>query len=56
LYGDFKSTGPQKPIVQVGRSKLKDIVESLKKILLSDWNDVNFVIGSKSSLVITVTV
>jgi len=46
LYGDFKSTGPQKPIIQVGRSKLKDIVESLKKILLSDWNDVNFVIGT----------
>jgi len=30
----------------VGRSKLKDIVEALKKILLSDWNDVNFVIGT----------
>ena len=58
MYGDFKSTGPQKPIVQVGRSKLKDIVESLKKILLSDWNDVNFVIGSKfpSSPLITVNV
>merc|ERR1712096_324357 len=46
LYGDFRHAGPQKPIVQVGRSKLKDIVESLKKILLSDWNDVNFVIGT----------
>lgn len=24
-----------------------DIVEAMKKMLLSDWNDVNFVIGSK---------
>lgn len=46
LYGEFTKSGPQKPIHQVGRSKLKDIVESLKKILLSDWNDVNFVIGT----------
>jgi len=46
LYGEFKHSGPQKYIHNVGRSKLKDIVESLKKILLSDWNDVNFVIGT----------
>ena len=50
LYGEFKHAGPQHPICQVGRSKLKDIVEALKKILLSDWNDVNFVIGSKYRL------
>jgi hypothetical protein len=24
-----------------------DMVETMKKMLLSDWNDVNFVIGSK---------
>ena len=28
---------------------MPDIVDSLKKLLLSDWNDVNFVIGSKKS-------
>ena len=30
----------------VSKSKLEDIVETLKKLLLSDWNDVNFVIGT----------
>ena len=25
---------------------MKDIVDHLKKMLLSDWNDVNFVIGT----------
>lgn len=26
---------------------MKDIVDCVKKLLLSDWNDVNFVLGSK---------
>jgi hypothetical protein len=30
----------------VTKSKLMDIVETMKRMLLSDWNDVNFVIGS----------
>ena len=47
LFGDFKPTGPQKPLQDVSKSKMQDIVECLKKLLLSDWNDVNFVIGSK---------
>jgi hypothetical protein len=47
LYGVFRPQGLTKPIVTVSKSKLQDIVETLKKLLLSDWNDVNFVIGSK---------
>ena len=47
LYGAFRPQGLAKPIVTVSKSKLQDIVETLKKLLLSDWNDVNFVIGSK---------
>ena len=46
LYGDFRPTGPQKPIQEITRSKMEEIVESLKRLLLSDWNDVNFVIGT----------
>ena len=46
LYGDFKPTGPQKPISTIQKSRLEEIVESLKRLLLSDWNDVNFVIGT----------
>lgn len=47
LYGDFVPAGASKPIENVARSKLSEIVDAIKKLLLSDWNDVNFVIGSK---------
>jgi len=47
LYGDFRPSGPQKPIQNIGKSRLGEIVDIIKKLLLSDWNDVNFVIGSK---------
>lgn len=53
LYGEFKPQGLNKPSGQVTKSKLQDIVELLKKLLLSDWNDVNFVIGSKEHLFLT---
>lgn len=46
LHGDFKPSGPQKPIATIQRNKMQDIVEVLKKLLLADWNDVNFVIGT----------
>ena len=46
LYGDFRPSGTTKPLAQISKSRLSDIVDSLKKLLLSDWNDVNFVIGS----------
>jgi len=46
LYGEFRPCGPQKPLSMVSKSRLEDIVETLKKLLLSDWNDVNFVIGT----------
>jgi len=46
LYGEFTPSGPQKPISNVSRSRLGDMVDTLKKLLLSDWNDVNFVIGT----------
>ena len=47
LYGDFVPAGATKPIASISRSVLPDIVDVIKKLLLSDWNDVNFVIGSK---------
>ena len=46
LFGDFRPGGANKPISSVERSKLPEIVDFLKNLLLSDWNDVNFVIGS----------
>lgn len=47
LHGSFRPSGPQKPISNVSKSLMRDMIETLKKLLLSDWNDVNFVIGSK---------
>lgn len=47
LFGEFKPQGLNKPITSVSKSRLQEIVEVLKRLLLSDWNDVNFVIGSK---------
>lgn len=47
IFGPFKPNGVQKSLAVVSKSQLRDIVEVLKKLLLSDWNDVNFVIGSK---------
>ena len=46
IYGEFKPGGLTKPISTVQKSRLMEIVDQLKKLLLSDWNDVNFVIGS----------
>ena len=47
LYGDFVPAGANRPIQTIERSQLPEIVDVIKKLLLSDWNDVNFVIGSK---------
>ena len=49
LFGDFVPSGSTKPIKEVQRSQLPNIVDVIKKLLLADWNDVNFVIGSKSN-------
>lgn len=48
LHGAFKPSGPAHPIAQVSKSLMREIVDVIKKLLLSDWNDVNFVLGSKS--------
>lgn len=47
LYGEFKPSGKNKPIEQITKSWLMEMVDIIKKMLLNDWNDVNFVIGSK---------
>jgi len=50
LFGQFVPSGKTKPIQSVTKSLMKDIVDCVKKLLLSDWNDVNFVLGSKQKL------
>jgi hypothetical protein len=51
MYGEFLPSGPSKPIHVVSKSLMKDIVDCIKRLLLSDWNDVNFVLGSKSKAI-----
>ena len=47
LYGIFCPAGLSRPIQQVEKSRLSEIVNALKRLLIEDWNDANFVIGSK---------
>lgn len=51
LFGHFKPSGPSHPIHNVSKSLMKEIVDCVKKLLLSDWNDVNFVLGSKLAII-----
>lgn len=46
LYGSFCPAGVEKPLQTITKAKMKEIVDHLKRLLLSDWNDVNFVIGT----------
>lgn len=50
LYGAFRPSGPAHPIHTVSKSLMREIVDVVKRLLLSDWNDVNFVLGSKYPL------
>lgn len=46
LYGSFCPAGVHRPIEKVSKSLMKEIVDCVKRLLLSDWNDVNFVLGT----------
>lgn len=46
LYGDFKPSFQENSLKMPGRTLFMEILEEVKKVLLADWNDVNFVIGT----------
>ena len=46
LYGDFKPSYKESSLKIPGRTLFMEILEEVKKVLLTDWNDVNFVIGT----------
>lgn len=46
LYGDFKPSYKEASLEMPGRTLFMHILEDVKKVLLADWNDVNFVIGT----------
>lgn len=46
LYGEFKPSFKETSLLVPGRTLFMEILEEVKKVLLADWNDVNFVIGT----------
>lgn len=46
LYGDFLPATKNSNLSKVNRQKLPDIVSYIKRRLLADWSDINFIIGT----------
>lgn len=46
LYGEFKPSYKGASLEMPGRTLFMYILEDVKKVLLADWNDINFVIGT----------
>lgn len=46
LYGDFITSQADKALSKVNRQTLPDIVSYIKRRLLADWSDINFIIGT----------
>ena len=46
LYGDFITSQGDQALKNVNRKTLPDIVAYIKRRLLADWSDINFIIGT----------
>jgi hypothetical protein len=46
LYGDFKFAQGDSALAKVNKQNLPDMVGFIKRNLLTDWSDINFIIGS----------
>lgn len=46
LYGDFIPAQGAKDLHKVNRGNLSEMVSYIKRRLLSDWSDINFIIGT----------
>lgn len=46
LYGDFKPSQGNQGLASVNKKHLPEIVGMIKRNLLADWSDINFVIGT----------
>ena len=46
LFGDFKYAQASKSLRQSNKQHLPEMVGFIKKNLLTDWSDINFIIGS----------
>ena len=46
LYGDFSYALADQATKRVNKQHLPDIVSYIKRRLLADWSDINFIIGT----------
>ena len=46
LHGDFKPAKQERSLERVTRHQLPDIVNYIKKVIMVDWAEVNFIIGT----------
>ena len=46
LYGDFITSAGDQALKKTNRQQLPDIVSYIKRRLLADWSDINFIIGT----------
>jgi hypothetical protein len=46
LHGDFKPSANDKCMNKINRQQLPDVVNYIKKVIMIDWAEVNFIIGT----------
>lgn len=46
MHGDFKPAFHDKSLERVTKQQLPDVVNFLKKVIMIDWAEVNFIIGT----------
>lgn len=46
LHGDFKPAFKEKTLEKLSKSQLPDIVTYMKKVIMVDWAEINFIIGT----------
>ena len=46
LHGDFKPSQQEKCLEKIVKQQLPDVVNYLKKVIMIDWAEVNFIIGT----------
>lgn len=46
LHGQFKPAQREKSLERVTKQQLPDVVNYIKKVIMVDWAEVNFIIGT----------
>ena len=46
LYGDFKPSNKKHSLNYLNKKQLPDMVGEIKRHIINDWSDINFIIGT----------